>query len=73
MLPLQIRKKWCAQEKITISAYFCNVTRPKLCEIGVFKNQPNNYIALSLRQLVYGFLDEDIEDNQVDEDTISYQ
>jgi len=25
------------------------------------------------RQLVYGFLDEDIEDNQVDEDTISYQ
>ena len=41
--------------------------------INNFKNEPNNYIALSLRQLVYGFLDEDIEDNQVDEDTISYQ
>ena len=25
------------------------------------------------RQLVYGFLDEDFEDNQVDEDTVTYQ
>ena len=25
------------------------------------------------RQLVYGFLDEDFEDNQIDEDTVTYQ